>query len=529
MATQAADMASDFKNITSKWRQSLLMWMALVAVLIGSFWPTVKSLLDIWNNNVAFGHCLLIAPIIAWLVWQRRHYVMQVEPQVWPIGLILLSLSAVLWLVGWAGRINVVQHAAFVFMLQSTIPLIFGRHVTRAVLFPWLFAVFMIPVGDQFVPYLQHVTVWFVIKLLTLFQVPFTLDGTFFHVPNGNFQVAEACSGIRYLTSMVAVAAVFANIAFQNVWRRATVMLMSIALPIVANGIRAWGIIYLAYVSGNKLAMGIDHILYGWVFFALVMVLFIFICRMFSDKPVDDPAMDIKPVLAARALLAPPRISPWTISIAGIIIISGIVGYSRMLENRAPTLVLTGIKPFSISGWHEAAPADAVDWKPVYRNIDAEKQTVLIDDAGHRVTFYLGVYTSQTIDKNLITYGNGAFTFSEDGSTWAWTANTKTPLLANTPQPWSYTMYKDRVVRDVWQWFLVGGKIYSSPTRAKIAAALTRLEGGRTEASTLILSSERLDSQQSREADLLKMSRSIGSVQPKIYEWLGIPAGSLEN
>ncbi len=529
MATSTVYTMLDKKTPLQTWQSSLIMWAGLVAALIALFWPTVLSLFDIWNNNVAFGHCLLIAPIVAWLVWQRRVLVAQLALKAWWPGLVMLFLSASLWLVGWAGRINVVQHAAFIFMLQSTVLLVFGRQVTRAVLFPWAFALFMIPVGDQVVPQLQHVTVWFVIKLLTLAHVPFTLDGVFFHVPNGNFQVAEACSGIRYLTSMVAVGAVFANIAFQNPWRRVTVMVLAVSLPVVANGIRAWGIIYLAFISGNKLAMGVDHILYGWVFFALVMVLFIFICRAFSDKALDAPAIDIKPILAANAASTSHKSHGGLIAGAGLVIIAAITGYSHSIETRAPTLADAAIRPIVIAGWHETSSADTEDWKPVYKNIDAAKQTVFIDDAGHRVTLYLGVYKMQTADKNLVTYGNGAFLPTEEGhSDWAWTANTKSPQLLNSSQPWSYTIYKTQVVRDVWQWFLVGGELYSSQTRAKIAAAFVRLAGGRTEAATLILSAERVDSQQTRDADLLLFSQSLGAVRPQLNAWLGLATGKTE-
>ncbi len=529
MVTSIVHILPNKNNIMQTWQHSLLMWAALVAALIGLFWPTIESLFDIWNNNVAFGHCLLIAPIIAWLVWQRRTLVAKVAPQAWWPGLLVLFLAASLWLVGWAGRINVVQHAALIFMLQSSVLLVFGPQVTRAVLFPWAFALFMIPVGDQVVPQLQHVTVWFVIKLLALAHVPFTLDGVFFHVPNGNFQVAEACSGIRYLTSMVAVGAVFANIAFQNPWRRVSVMVLAVALPIVANGIRAWGIIYLAFISGNKLAMGVDHILYGWVFFALVMVMFIFICRAFSDKPLDAPAIDIEPLLAARSGSAPHKLYGWWIAGAGFAILAAFTSYSHMIETRAPTLADVVIKPIIVAGWREASAADAEDWKPVYKNIDAAKQTVFVDDSGHRVTLYLGVFKMQSTDKNLVTYGNGAFLPTEEHrSEWAWTANTKPLQLKNTPQPWSYTMYKNQVVRDVWQWFMVGGKLYASPTRAKIASALVRLSGGRTEAATLILTAERVDSQQSRDGDLLQFIQSLDAVQPQIYAWLGLKAGLTE-
>ena len=88
--------------------------------------------------------------------------------------------------------------------------------------------------------------------------------------PSGNWQVAEACSGIRYLLTSIVIGVLVAGVAYRSWKRRILFLLLSIFLPIVANAIRAYGIVVLAYISGNSIATGVDHVIYGFVFFSLI-------------------------------------------------------------------------------------------------------------------------------------------------------------------------------------------------------------------------------------------------------------------
>lgn len=522
MATLFGNWLPANSRIAAGWQRALLCWGALLVAMALVFTPTLASLWTIWNNNVAFGHCILVPFIILWLLWLRRVELVQVRPQPYFLALLPIALMAMLWLAGWAGRINIVQHAAFIFLLQLSVPLVFGLRVTRAVLFPLLYAAFLIPAGDQAVPFLQSITAWFCYKLLALAGVPFTADGVFIHAPNGNFQVAEACSGIRYLTAMVAVAAVYANVAFKSWSRRGIVLALSIIIPIIANGIRAWAIIYLGYISDNKIAQGVDHILYGWVFFALVMILFILICRAFADRPIDEPMIDIAPIIAGQATSIS-AVMPWIVAVAAAIGIMVLAVYDgHRSDARPPTLTQAMIGNIGPKGWTPNLAQDRVHWTPVYENADGEKLQSYIDKAGHQVTVYVGLFLAQDERRALIRYGNGAFVFREEGDSWGWSKSLPPPSLATAPAPWSYIIYKDQVTRDVWQWYYVDGKLYGSPTTAKLAAAWARLAGQRTEVATVILSAERVSSEQSREADLAAFAQAVGPLAPALQHWIGV-------
>src|SRR5260370_17155962 len=115
-------------------------------------------------------------------------------------------------------------------------------------------------------------------------------------IPEGSFEVAEACAGWRFLIASSVFGCFFAVLMYQSLIRRALFIILSVAVPIAANGLRALGIIVLAHLEGNAAAVEADHVLYGWLFFTLVILTLIAIGMMFPQK-TDHPA----PVRSSRS------------------------------------------------------------------------------------------------------------------------------------------------------------------------------------------------------------------------------------
>jgi exosortase len=107
--------------------------------------------------------------------------------------------------------------------------------------------------------------------------------------PAGLFEVAEACSGVKFLVAMLAFGALAANVCFRSWKRRIAFMALCVVVPVLANGVRAWGTIYVAQIKGAAYAGGVDHIIYGWFFFAAVIAAILAIGWPFFDRKVRDP------------------------------------------------------------------------------------------------------------------------------------------------------------------------------------------------------------------------------------------------
>src|SRR5690606_10682622 len=116
--------------------------------------------------------------------------------------------------------------------------------VAAGLVFPLGYMLFLVPFGDELVPSLQAFTATMAVALTHASGVPAAVDGMFIDTPAGLFEVAEACSGVKFLVAMVALGALVAHLCFRSPARRALFMAAAIVVPILANGVRAWGTIF---------------------------------------------------------------------------------------------------------------------------------------------------------------------------------------------------------------------------------------------------------------------------------------------
>jgi len=137
--------------------------------------------------------------------------------------------------------------------------------------------------GENLIPQLQDITAWFTVAFLKLNGIPVFVDGLYIQIPTGMFEVAVACSGIRYLIASIAVGTLFAYLTYTKTHKQIIFILFSMFMPILANGIRAYGIVAIAYYSDMKYATGVDHLIYGWLFFGVVIMLMFWVGGLFAD------------------------------------------------------------------------------------------------------------------------------------------------------------------------------------------------------------------------------------------------------
>ena len=182
-------------------------------------------------------------------------------------------------------------------MIPTVVIIIAGRRVARALAFPLGFLLLGVPVGEALIPPLMDWTADFTVTALRLSGIPVYREGTFFTIPSGQWSVVEGCSGLRYLIASITVGALFAYLSYQKLWKRLLFVALSVIVPIIANGMRAYMIVMIAHLSDMKLALGIDHLIYGWLFFGLVMLLLFWIGSFWRDP---EPAIS-----AQSATLSP--------------------------------------------------------------------------------------------------------------------------------------------------------------------------------------------------------------------------------
>ena len=241
-----------------------------------------------WWNIDTYNHILLVPAIIVWLVWLRRAELCKASPQSWVPGLVLVAAGLGLWLIGRASGINFIAHAGAVGAAQGAVVAVLGLRVSLLLALPLTFAAFLVPFGDELIPVLQTITAEIAVTLTHWSGIPALIDGIHIDTPVGLFIVAEACSGVKFLVATVTLAVLVCFTRFSRWSHRAIFMAISIIVPILANGVRAWGTIYIAQFRGVEFAAGFDHIFYGWIFFALVVAVLIGLAWRFFDREPDE-------------------------------------------------------------------------------------------------------------------------------------------------------------------------------------------------------------------------------------------------
>lgn len=481
-AASAARAASPASARPSAWQRSLAVLGAAAILLVLLFRRDALDVATIWWTNTTFGHCLFIAPVVAWLVWQRRQVLAELAPVAWWPGLALVAAGGFGWLIGDAAGVHLVRQLGLVTMLDGAVVTLLGPHVARVLLFPLAYAYFMVPFGEGLEPPLQAATVRMVMPMLHAFGVPAAVDGVLITIPNGWFEVAEACSGAKFVIAMIAYGALVANVCFLSWRRRAAFMALAVIVPVLANAVRAFGTIYAAWWTSVEAATGYDHIVFGWVFFGLVMAATLAIAWPWFDRAPDQPVASagalppirrgrIDTLLAAMLVLAVASLFPW---------------WSGTTASRAAPLPAQVTLP-DVPGWHRVALSERAAWTPYYPGADHFLIGCYQDAAGDAVDLAVAVYREQHEGHELVAFGVGPL---RQNDRWLRVADLP-PLDGGSAMRITAPGANGAAVeRQVVTWYRIGGVTTASPIRVKAETLRARLIGGQQRAVALHLSAE---------------------------------------
>jgi len=287
-----------FAKLPAEWRNSLavLILGALAAALMAAReWAEMAHQ---WWNIDTYTHILLVPVIAGWLVFLKLGELSKITPRPWMPGLTIVAAALALWVVGRSSGVNIIAHAGAVGAVQGVVVTALGPRVSLVLALPIAFSAFLVPIGDEFIGPLQSITADIAVTLTHWSGIPAVIDGIYIDTPIGLFIVAEACSGVKFLVAMVTLAVLVAFTRFESWLRRAAFLLAAIIVPIIANGIRAWGTIYIAQSQGVEFAAGFDHIFYGWIFFAVVVAIILAAAWQFFEREPEDSGWSASQVAA---------------------------------------------------------------------------------------------------------------------------------------------------------------------------------------------------------------------------------------
>ncbi len=454
--------------IDQRWRVALPLMGLMIAGLFALFFNTADSIVSIWNHYETFTHGYIIVPISLWLIWQQRSVLADITPQPSGLGLLVFLGAAFGWLLGNLSGAQVVMQYAFAAMIPAAVFTLLGWSVVRPILFPLLFLLLAVPFGDVFIDPLMNLTADFTVTALQLTGVPVFREGNTLTIPTGVWSVVEACSGVRYLIASVTLGIIYAYLTYRSRWRQILFVIAAILVPILANGLRAYMIVMIGHLSNMKYGAGIDHLIYGWVFFGVVMLILFWVGSFWRED--SQPA---KTQVAPQVAKNEPPVAPWLFMLfafAALAVAVAAPAYSTRVERfmaKQPAVVLA--EPV-IAGWRSINAFTA--WRPEFKN-PAVEQMRFLSRNDQLAGLYIGYYRNQNQGSELIRYGN--VLAMPDGKQWR-----RMRELVQVVPVEHLAVHQNLLAQDQqrllgWYWYWTGNSFTTNSYVAKAHLAFNRL------------------------------------------------------
>lgn len=499
---------SAHENVTMKvglqfpihWRRPLAVLVLLQAVVLAAYWHSAWGMAMIWARSDTYAHGFVVPIISLWLVWRQRTVLAPMVPRPGRLAWLLMAGAAALWLAGDLVAVNAATQLALVMLVVLSVPAVLGWQVARVLIFPLGFLFFAVPIGDFLLPRLMEWTADFTVLALRASGIPVYREGLQFIIPSGSWSVVEACSGIRYLIASVTVGCLFAYLNYQNTRKRIVFMGVAILVPLVANWVRAYLIVLLGHLSGNTIATGVDHLIYGWLFFGIVIGVMFLIGARWTD-PSPPPPKFTTPSRQTESI-APNR-TPWAALVLIFLVVLAPHGMLAVLDLGTQTQPVQLAAPTVVSPWRATA-SPASTWAPAFQNASANLHTGLVDARGKPVGLHVSYYRQQNYERKLVSSEN-VLVGSQDPD-WARVSSgsTNAHLQGQSLRVDSMVLHQralgmgqvsERLL--AWRFYWVNGGFTASDYVGKIQGALSRITGRGDDGANIVIYTPLSDTEES--------------------------------
>lgn len=471
------------------WINAIFSFVGFFIWILFIYKETFLGMTAIWERSETFTHGFLVPPIVIWLIWRKRAEFLIKQPKSNLFFLIPIIFLSFIWLLADLVSINSVTQLAATALVILSVFAVFGWSVTSVIIFPLLFLFFSVPLGEFLLPVLMAWTAKFTVIALRLSGVPVYQEGLQFVISSGSWSVVEACSGVRYLISSIMIGTLYAYLNYKSLNRRIIFICVSIVVPVLANWMRAYFIVMLGHYSNNTLAVGFDHLIYGWLFFGLViMMMFLIGGRWAENTSTND--------FPLSSILSNPiaKISRfWYVALIGAIFVTFPVAWVKLVANKNINDSLSLRAPAAFkSGWSTSSDQSAII-KPNFQGSALDVNTLYTKDK-LQVGFFIKYYKNQNYENKLVSSDNSIFTakdkfwikLEEKNNFLNENGNSFTVLTSD----WRGSKILDQpadIHMQIWQFYWVNGLFTANDYKAKLYGAVQQLLGRGDDAAIVVL------------------------------------------
>lgn len=247
------------------------------------YFPIVASLVRQWSSDDNYSHGFIVAPFAIYFAWQQRDRLAAAPRRPHWLGFAIVLGSLMVLLAGLFGAELFLTRVSLIGVLAGAVLFLYGPHHLRLLAFPIAFLLLMVPlpavVFNQVAFPLQLFASRVGEAVLGLFGVPVLREGNILELPTTRLEVAQACSGIRSLVSLLTLAILLGKLTERRVWARVALAVLAVPVAIATNAARVAGTGLAADWIGPQAAEGFFHEFSGWVVFVLAFALLLAIQR----------------------------------------------------------------------------------------------------------------------------------------------------------------------------------------------------------------------------------------------------------
>lgn len=255
------------------------LWPLGLIIVSGGwlFSDVVLGLINDWAHDDNYSHGFLIVPLTAYFAWERRGALKEAKANPSWLGIAVILLSLGMLVAGLLGAEFFLSRVSLIGAMAGTVLWLLGWQYLRILAFPLVFLLLMIPIPsivfNQIAFPLQLFASRFGVVVMELANVPVLREGNIIELATTKLEVAEACSGIRSLVSLLTLGIVYGYFADSRSAIRTIIALATIPIAIVANGLRVAGTGILAHYLGSDVALGFFHTFSGWLMFVFAFAM----------------------------------------------------------------------------------------------------------------------------------------------------------------------------------------------------------------------------------------------------------------
>jgi exosortase D (VPLPA-CTERM-specific) len=435
-------------------KQIILLCVLLLSYLL-FYWGTIQSLINLWMTDGDYSYAFLIPLITGYIIWEKRKQIASTPLGTNWMGGIFFLVFLMISLYGILGSSPSAVRPAIPLMILSITLFCFGTAVFRVLAFPLGVLIFMIPLPTTVqamigVP-LKLIASKLGVLMMQLFGISVFIEGNVIDLGVTQLQVADACSGLRYILPLFAMGVLFAYFFEKVRWRQLVLVLTTIPIAIIANGFRVGMTGILVSFYGNSAAEGLFHDFSGWLVFMLSFGL-LFLLQLGlkaiptkalgKTKEQQNPDIDIKSkkqsisaiplVLCSLLLLIASGMVYSTSVLPSLSLKDGFRGFPLVINDWQGTIETMDNEIISLSGAEEA-------FNGSYKNKD-----------GRIVSLYIG-YRGSPFNESENFFHSPSICLPSSG----WETDRITKRTVNNVDPFKNIMVHEMIVEKMEQKQLV--------------------------------------------------------------------------